>query len=163
MRPFVAAAAASLFLHAALWGKGVQRERPELGHPFLWLSSPPFFTERKGRSGRIFPTSSAKGTGGTATGRAAPQWRALGDLVALGNTPPEYPAEALDREWEGVVRLLVDFDEAGGAAEVAVETSSGHGVLDQAAVEAARRWHLSESGPKRSLIVPVSFRLSDEG
>lgn len=83
--------------------------------------------------------------------------------MAMGNRPPEYPPEALDRQWEGVVRVLVEFGEKGNAERVAVEESSGHGVLDKAALEAARHWHLSEEGAKRSLLVPVAFRLSDEG
>lgn len=54
---------------------------------------------------------------------------------------PTYPRLARQRGWEGVVMLTVAVDALGCPTTVTVKSSSGHPVLDQAAVEAARKWH----------------------
>lgn len=42
--------------------------------------------------------------------------------------------------WEGVVVLRLLVDEQGNVAQVSVTTGSGCALLDEAAVNAARRW-----------------------
>ena len=68
--------------------------------------------------------------------------------------------------WEGSVALRVLVDVQGNAAEVTVVTGSGYAVLDQAAVDAVRRWKFSpalDSG--RPVAMPhdvrIRFRLDD--
>lgn len=155
-------AAALLLSLAAHWvvyrGISLPETRPETREaPFLWVSPERASAPRSSTS--VATSRGPGGTEGSAPAPAATQWRALSEVVAFGNRPPEYPALALEREWEGTVRLKVDFDEGGRFESVTLESSSGHGILDEAALAAAKGWHVE--GGRRSLIVPVAFRLGE--
>jgi protein TonB len=65
---------------------------------------------------------------------------AISGLASLGNPPPEYPAAALRRAWEGKVTLLIHVSAQGTAESISVMRSSGQPVLDEAAVQAVRKW-----------------------
>lgn len=65
---------------------------------------------------------------------------AVSGLASLGNPPPEYPAMALRRNWEGRVVLRIKVLPNGRAGAVEVTKSSGKPALDEAAVEAVRNW-----------------------
>lgn len=54
---------------------------------------------------------------------------------------PRYPAEAMSRQVEGVVIVLVDIDEAGNVTDA--KARCGYDVLRKASVDAARRWKFS--------------------
>ncbi len=56
------------------------------------------------------------------------------------NQPPEYPEFAVQNRIEGVVYLKLHIDEQGNVLNVSIATSSGHVILDQAAVNAVRLW-----------------------
>lgn len=56
------------------------------------------------------------------------------------NPPPEYPALAVRRRWEGSVVVSFEILPDGRCGEVAVLESSGHALLDDAAVRAVRDW-----------------------
>lgn len=73
----------------------------------------------------------------------------------LSAPDPVYPESARRRGVEGTVTagLLIDAD--GGVTEVWVESSSGDGALDEAALAAVRRWRFA---PARQNGVPVSAR-----
>jgi len=58
----------------------------------------------------------------------------------LHNPRPPYPAVARARNWEGVSRLRVYVLPNGSAGQVQLAGSSGHDVLDDAAVAAVRGW-----------------------
>ncbi|MBI1318992.1 MAG: TonB family protein [Candidatus Hydrogenedens sp.] len=78
---------------------------------------------------------------------------------------PEYPLAARRRNQQGVVLLAVQVTAGGQAASVSVKKSSGFEALDEAAIEAVRKWefHPAREGdtPVDSDIeVPVRFRLS---
>jgi protein TonB len=73
------------------------------------------------------------------------------------NAPPEYPALARRRGWQGTVVLLVRADAAGAVVEVRVLRSSGRAVLDDAAARAVRAWRF-DGGPGTAE-VPIEFRL----
>ena len=64
----------------------------------------------------------------------------MSGLASLGNPPPEYPAMALRRNWEGRVVLRIKVLPNGRAGTVEVTRSSGKPALDEAAVEAVRNW-----------------------
>lgn len=76
--------------------------------------------------------------------------------------PPRYPAEAAAQGIGGKVVLVIDVDEMGNAADVAVESAEPAGVFDQAAVDAARQWKFNpqlkdgKAVPSR-VRVPVDF------
>lgn len=80
------------------------------------------------------------------------------------NAPPEYPllAEQLRLEGEVLLRLRIGAD--GAVKEVSVLRSSGHDILDRAAVEAVRRWKgqpaMRRGKPVESVKrLPLGFRL----
>lgn len=56
------------------------------------------------------------------------------------NRPPRYPDIAIQRRWEGTVLLRLEIGEDGRVGNVEVSRSSGHPVLDAAAVRAVRTW-----------------------
>ena len=58
----------------------------------------------------------------------------------LHNPRPAYPAVARARNWEGVSQLRVYVLPNGAAGQVLLARSSGHDVLDDAAVAAVRNW-----------------------
>lgn len=80
------------------------------------------------------------------------------------NPPPRYPRPALDRGWEGTVLLQVRVTPLGEVAELKIERTSGHAVLDRAATEAVRNWRfrparLGERAIEGTVLVPVAFTL----
>jgi len=70
-----------------------------------------------------------------------------------------YPPEAVARGLEGEVRLLLTLDPLGRILETQIASSSGHGVLDQAAVDAAHAAEPIPAAGARELILPVVFKL----
>ena len=82
----------------------------------------------------------------------------------LGNRPPRYPEIAREHGWQGRVLLRVQVDSQGRTGDVAIKRSSGHNVLDRAALAAVRDWRFN---PARragrpvpgAVDVPISFRL----
>lgn len=69
-----------------------------------------------------------------------------------------YPPEAVARGLEGEVVLLLTLTESGQVASAEIARSSGHTLLDQAALAAAQRLG-SLPGHARQTLFPVSFRL----
>jgi periplasmic protein TonB len=70
-----------------------------------------------------------------------------------------YPAEAIERGWQGEALVLLFLDNAGNAIAARLEATSGHAILDDAAVRAARQLRaLPDSAPREALL-PVRFRL----
>jgi protein TonB len=56
-------------------------------------------------------------------------------------TPPAYPKQSLRLGEQGKTVLLVELDELGRVADVAVKTRSGFPRLDEAAINAVKSWH----------------------
>ncbi len=80
------------------------------------------------------------------------------------NPPPEYPRLARRRGLEGTVLLEVLVDRNGRVLEVSVQTSSGHSILDRAAIRGVRSWRFSpgtiDGQPSDMRVrVPVRFHL----
>lgn len=69
-----------------------------------------------------------------------------------------YPPEAIAQGLEGEVILLLTLAEGGRLVSATIARSSGHPVLDQAALNAARRIGALPGNPRQTLF-PVSFRL----
>lgn len=69
-----------------------------------------------------------------------------------------YPPEAVTRGLEGEVVLLLTLTESGQLASAEIARSSGHALLDQAALEAARSIGALPGSPRQTLF-PVNFRL----
>ena len=69
-----------------------------------------------------------------------------------------YPPEAVARGLEGEVILLLTLTESGQLAAAAIARGSGHALLDQAALDAARHIGALPGNPRQTLF-PVTFRL----
>lgn len=80
------------------------------------------------------------------------------------NPPPEYPRLARRRGYQGKVVLSVHVNKEGGVDNLWVYESSGYRLLDQAALQAVRKWVFEPGlkGDRRAdmwVNVPVSFEL----
>ncbi|WP_082910637.1 energy transducer TonB [Magnetospirillum moscoviense] len=103
----------------------------------------------------------------------APQGAASSPLVEdevkatpLSQPKPFYPRIARQRGWQGVVVVRVGIDEAGQTCHVAVRDSSGHAVLDEAALETVRQWRFSPArqggrAVASAIDVPIRFSLTE--
>ena len=84
----------------------------------------------------------------------------------LTNPKPDYPPEARRRKQQGLVVLNVFITGEGRPQRVEVAQSSGHALLDAAALEAVRQWRFSPARignlPIASQVeVPIRFKLSN--
>ena len=70
-----------------------------------------------------------------------------------------YPPEAIERGLQGEALVLLFLDAAGNAIAARIESSSGHALLDEAAVRAARTLRALPDSAPREALVPVRFRL----
>lgn len=70
------------------------------------------------------------------------------------NPPPQYPATARRRGYQGTVTLEVLVTESGAAQKIKIFESSGHPVLDNAAIVAVTNWLFS---PATRLGQPISM------
>ena len=70
-----------------------------------------------------------------------------------------YPREAIEQGIEGEATVLLFLDESGNAIAARLESSSGHALLDDAAVRAARSLRALPGGAPREALLPVRFRL----
>lgn len=85
--------------------------------------------------------------------------------VVIRNTPPVYPETARRAGWEGRVTVRVEVSADGLPISVALEKSSGYGVLDQAALRAVKGWRFQPRtiggvAMAGMVDVPVNFTLS---
>ena len=83
---------------------------------------------------------------------------------AADNVRPEYPRAAREAGWEGMVLLRVEVLHDGRAGSVTLHRSSGHTILDDAALSAVRRWRfipaMDGNFPVRSVVhLPIRFDL----
>jgi periplasmic protein TonB len=87
------------------------------------------------------------------------------DLKTSNRVEPMYPSASRRAGEEGTVRLKVLVDEKGRPREVAVASSSGFARLDQAAMEAVRKWRFVAATDGTHPItvwthVAITFRLT---
>lgn len=81
------------------------------------------------------------------------------------NPKPHYPQVAKRRGYEGTVLLKVLVSRTGRAAVVEVASSSGYGVLDEAALLAVKQWlfvpaRVGGEPTDSWVVVPITFRLN---
>jgi protein TonB len=82
----------------------------------------------------------------------------------LNNPAPDYPHMARRRGHQGKVVLRVYVGTAGTADQVQIHNGSGHDVLDQAALNAVRRWRFvparqGDQPVAAWVLVPITFTL----
>jgi TonB family protein len=91
---------------------------------------------------------------------------ALQPAVLEGQAPPTYPMLARARKIEGKVVLVIEVLESGLCGQVHIKESSGHLILDEAAVEGVRKWRFEPAQiggkPAPSQIeIPIIFKLNE--
>lgn len=91
----------------------------------------------------------------------APQ---LAHPLYLENQPPGYPPLARKQRYQGTTELAVLVTKDGTADDLRLQNSSGHPVLDQAAMAAVRHWKFAPGRQGTDPIamwvtVPVRFEL----
>ena len=98
--------------------------------------------------------------------RQAKRKETLSSHVSLRRRAPlVYPRIAKTERWEGTVILLVSVAPSGRPDEITIERSSGHTVLDNAAIDTVTRWtfYPAKDGnvPIHSIVkIPIEFGLS---
>jgi protein TonB len=86
------------------------------------------------------------------------------DVAALNNPKPPYPLAARRNRAQGRVVLSVQVSAGGASGAVLLKHSSGHAILDNAALQTVRRWRFIPArrgdAPVESWVdVPIIFRL----
>jgi protein TonB len=81
------------------------------------------------------------------------------------NERPEYPKLARARGWEGTTLLQLSIDAGGRVANARVLVSSGHEVLDRAALDAVASWSFiparrGDTAVASSVEAPIVWRLA---
>ena len=91
---------------------------------------------------------------------SAPQYA----LPSLGNRPPKYPLAARRRGMEGRVVIEAQVDRHGEVTTATVALSSGHRLLDRAALGAVKKWTFrparrGSQTVRATIAIPVTFAL----
>ena len=91
---------------------------------------------------------------------SAPEYAA----PALGNQSPKYPYAARRRGMEGKVVIEAVVDRAGTVATAVVAVSSGHRLLDRAALSTVKRWIFHPARRRgqavgATIAIPITFAL----
>jgi protein TonB len=106
-------------------------------------------------------TSSASSALGPA---AAPTSDADYKASYLKNPKPPYPPLAVKMRLEGKVSVLVEVLPSGRAGKVAIESSSGHDLLDKSALQTIKEWQFTPARKDGVIVaqvvrIPINFNL----
>lgn len=155
--------------------KPVAAPPPVLALPQTTTSTPEFAVPAPAPQSEEKPVVTAREEKGiqAAPGTSAPRAEApaavkttppISDAAYLKNPQPRYPMSARRRGEQGTVLLKVLVTSEGSAGTVNVQTSSGSTALDDAALEAVRKWRFVPA--KRGAqpveawhLVPIVFKL----
>lgn len=87
---------------------------------------------------------------------------AAADIKAakVATPQPDYPLAARKQHWTGVGDFACHIRADGTVASVDVIRSTGHQMLDQAAITALRHWRFQPGKVESPINVPVSFRMN---
>jgi len=96
--------------------------------------------------------------------KKAPEKKSLAEKKKPPSKPPAplrlpYPLEAVARGLEGDVLVRVMLDDTGNVVASRIESSSGHALLDDAALRAVRGLRGLPDNMPREALLPVRFRL----
>lgn len=107
------------------------------------------------------------GTGaGSGTGTGSGEATGVGSGISFGEAvtsfkEPTYPRLALRRGIEGSLKIKISISPEGVPQEVIVLSSSGHEILDNAAVEAAKTWKFQSQTAVYSVIKTIVFKIKN--
>ena len=83
----------------------------------------------------------------------------------LSQTPPTYPLISRDRGEEGIVTLRIEILTTGQVGRVNIAKSSGHEMLDHAALKSATTWRFGFNSEKPNQSswarIPIRFKLAN--
>lgn len=84
----------------------------------------------------------------------------------LSNPPPVYPLAARRRGVEGAVLVRAEISAAGECLRAELKKTSGHEMLDQAALEAVKKWRFVPAKRGSQAVVawvevPITFKLEN--
>ncbi|MDD5242186.1 MAG: energy transducer TonB [Sulfuricella sp.] len=84
----------------------------------------------------------------------------------LSNPPPAYPLSARRRGVEGTVLVRAEISAGGECLRVELKKTSGAGMLDQAALEAVKKWRFVPAKRGSQAVVawvevPITFKLEN--
>jgi protein TonB len=82
----------------------------------------------------------------------------------LKNPKPPYPPLAVKMRLEGKVSVLVEVLPSGRAGKVAIESSSGHDLLDKSALQTIKEWQFTPARKDGVIVaqvvrIPINFNL----
>jgi protein TonB len=85
----------------------------------------------------------------------------------LNNPPPIYPLAARRRNIEGQVLLRAEIQPDGSCSQVEIKHASPHEMLNQAALDAVKKWHfIPATQGGRNVIawveIPIRFKLENQ-
>jgi TonB family protein len=84
----------------------------------------------------------------------------LAKATAIYAPKPDYPLEARMHRWTGKGMIILDVDQNTGFVRAArMIKSTGHAILDNAAISAFSRWRF-EPGQVKEVKVPINFTMS---
>jgi periplasmic protein TonB len=111
-------------------------------------------------------SESAAPSGAQSTQSAAPAYSGASySGPGLHNPPTRYPRLALERRWEGSVRLKVEVLPNGAAGQIHILQSSGHDLLDESALEHVKSfWHFEPAHRGAQavtswVVIPIEFKI----
>lgn len=116
--------------------------------------------------------AAAPPTSAAAESRSGPAGEAFSEPVFsaayLNNPPPPYPMAARRRGIGGVVLLRAEVSPDGRCLQAKVVKGSGFGPLDEAALEAVKKWRFAPAKRGGQAVsawveIPVNFKLEGEG
>jgi TonB family protein len=83
-----------------------------------------------------------------------------GRALAVYAARPQYPAEARSKRWTGTGIVRVDVDrETGQVTSARMLQSTGHQILDEAALNAFRQWRF-RPGTVSHVQIPITFTMT---
>lgn len=127
------------------------------------LSSEPNLNSTSSSIGNTNQSSSGKGFGfgsGTGTGSGEATGISFGDAVTSFKEPA-YPRLAIRRGIEGSIKIKISISPAGIPQEIVVLNSSGHDILDNAAIEAAKTWRFQPQALAYTVTKTIDFQIKN--
>ncbi len=112
-------------------------------------------TARKAVALRLAPTPPIRHAAPMPRQRSAPTGGRLRPL----STPIHYPEDARRRGIQGVAKIEMIIRPDGTIHRVRLAASSGHSVLDRAALASARQWRFAPPNAPRRVIQPFRFSM----
>jgi periplasmic protein TonB len=82
---------------------------------------------------------------------------------ALYAPRPEYPLAARKRHWTGAGLFACNIRSDGTVASVDILRSTGHQMLDQAAITAFRQWRFQPADKLKVVRIPMNFWMDGSG